>query len=173
MNKSQRKSIFVIVSTVIIIILLFALLALLTSKKYKNNDTPQYTQAQQPSVIVVDNSKEDRLPVYPTKLPMYNSSDYQQIGILTAEETDKEPIILPLYGRNIQNRSDRWQYYTATDKNNMMRLPLYYQGRDCEDDVGCNELYTGDQINIDIYKDRVFTVTVYRKDAPRYFADRY
>lgn len=164
---------FVIISTVIIIILLFALLALLTSTKYKDNDIQHTQSQQQPSVIVVDNSKEDRLPVYPRKLPMYNSNDYQQIGILTAQETDKEPIILPLYGRNIQNRSDRWQYYTATDKNNMMRLPLYYQGRDCEDDVGCNELYTGDQINIDIYKDRVFTVTVYRKDAPRYFADRY
>lgn len=174
-KKVQPNSLFVIGSVIIIVVILFAILALLN--KNKKSDMTYNSNVgveQKPQVIVIDSSRENnKLPIYPNKLPRYNSGDYQQVGILTAQETDKEPIVLPLYGRTIQNRSDRWQYYTATDKENMLRLPLYYQGRDCEDDVGCNELYTGDQITIDIYKDRVFTATVYRTEAPRYFADSY
>lgn len=112
-------------------------------------------------------------PVYPNKLPSYNNTEYQQIGILTSDETDKEPIVLPLFSRKIGNRSNRYNYYTATDKNNMMRLPINIENNNCEDDIGCREIYNDDKINIDIYKGRIFTATIYKIDAPRYFADKY
>lgn len=118
---------------------------------------------------------QNTIPHYPSTLPRYTSgniqSDYQQVGLLTSHETDKEPIVLPLFGRKV--RSDRWQYYTATDKNNLMRIPLQYQNQDCEEDIGCREIYSGDKLTVSIYQDRVFTATVYRTEAPRYFADRY
>ena len=108
--------------------------------------------SQQPQVVVIDKSNTERLPVYPKNLPQYSSPnrplDYQQVGILTSNETDKEPVVLPLYGRKLYNRSDRWQYYTATDKNNMIRLPLTFGNRECEDDVGCNEINSGDTLSI-------------------------
>lgn len=160
-----------------IILMLLILLTVVTvymimERRNNTNEMPKPAQPSPPSVIVIDN-KTDRLPIYPKDLPRYSSSDYQQVGILTSQETDKEPIVLPLYGRKLYNRSDRWQYYTATDKDNLMRLPLFYQGRDCEDDVGCNEIYTGDKLTVDIYQGREFTATVYRTQAPRYFADAY
>jgi hypothetical protein len=154
------------------IVILFVLLAFLW--KPKTPPTPTQSQAPTPIVIVkADTSNPNIPPHFPQDQPRYNSSTYQQVGVLTSEEADKEPIVLPLFGRKISNRSDRWQYYTATDKNNMMRIPLSYQNRDCEEDVGCNEIYTGDQLQVSIYQGRNFTATVYRTQAPSYFSSPY
>lgn len=116
---------------------------------------------------------KDELPVYPKELPQYNSESYQQVGILTSSETNKEPIILPLFSRKLHNHSDRYNYYTATDKNNMMRLPIRMNNNDCEDTIGCKEIYDKESVVVEIYKDRVFTATIYKKESPQYFADRY
>lgn len=118
-------------------------------------------------------NQQEQLPVYPNKLPQYDNKEYQQVGILTANETDKEPIVLPLFARKLRNNKDRWQYYTATDKNNMMRLPIRHDNAKCEDDIGCKEIYDGDSIFIEIYQGRTFTATIYKVDAPRYFAEDY
>lgn len=116
--------------------------------------------------------KED-IPVYPKKLPQYQNTEYQQIGILTANESDKEPIVLPLFAKKVRNNKERWQYYTATDKNNMMRLPITHQNMKCDEDIGCREIYDGDKLSVEIYQGRVFTATIYKTEAPQYFADVY
>jgi hypothetical protein len=165
------------------IILLFVVLLFLQKGSTTNTKT---TKENDQNIILVDKSNSeyrnisnsnDRIPVYPKELPQYSPPreplDYQQVGILTSNEEAVEPIILPLFGRKVYGRSDRWQYYTATDKNNMMRIPLQYQNRDCEDDTGCDEIYTGDVLTVDIYQGRQFTATIYKVDAPRYFASRY
>ena len=176
--KAQKQSV-VLIGVLAFIIVLLMLALVMTQQKRPVRDIGGMPVRGQPSpqVVVIDASKEDRLPVYPKNLPQYSSPnrplDYQQVGILTSNETDKEPIVLPLYGRKLYNRSDRWQYYTATDKNNMMRIPLSFGNRPCEDDVGCNEINNGDTLTIDIYSGRTFTATVYRTDAPHYFADVY
>lgn len=143
---------------------------------YMNNINVLVEKPKDNVIIIKEQSLPEQQkmpPVYPNKLPSYNNTEYQQIGILTSDETDKDPIVLPLFSRKIGNRSDRFNYYTATDKNNMMRLPITKDNNNCEDDIGCREVYNGDKITIDIYKGRVFTATIYKVDAPRYFADRY
>lgn len=172
--KRMQSSFWMMGTLMLLVIILFMSLVYLQSlsKPDQSSNVPQ----QQPQVVVIDKSNE-RLPVYPKNLPQYSSPnrplDYQQVGILTSNETDKEPIVLPLYGRKLYNRSDRWQYYTATDKNNMIRLPLTFGNRECEDDVGCNEINSGDNLSISTYSGRTFTATIYRTDAPHYFADVY
>ncbi len=126
-----------------------------------------------PSIETSIDNKKDDIPVYPKKLPQYESTQYQQIGILTAEEVDKEPIVLPLFAKKLRNNRDRWQYYTATDKNNMMRLPIVHQNMKCDNDIGCREIYDGDKLSIAIYQGRTFTATIYKVDSPKYFADVY
>ena len=172
MKKSQNQTLtWTLLAT---IVLLFVLLAFLWKPKAASAPSSVPAQAPTPIVIVkADTTNPNIPPHFPQDQPRYNSSTYQQIGLLTSEEADKEPIVLPLFGRKIPNRSDRWQYYTATDKNNMMRIPLTYQNRDCEDDVGCNEIYTGDQLQVSIYQGRTFTATVYRTQAPSYFSSPY
>jgi hypothetical protein len=118
-------------------------------------------------------NQADNIPVYPKNLPQYDSNEFQQIGLLTANESDKEPIILPLFAKKLVNNKDRWQYYTATDKNNMMRLPIVHYNMKCDEDIGCKEIYDGDTLSIEIYQGRIFTATIYKKDSPKYFADVY
>ena len=137
-----------------------------------NNGTCQVSNVREIHVPVIDNKKED-IPVYPKKLPQYQNTEYQQIGILTANESDKEPIVLPLFAKKVRNNRERWQYYTATDKNNMMRLPITHQNMKCDEDIGCKEIYDGDKLSIEIYQGRVFTATIYKTEAPQYFADVY
>lgn len=112
-------------------------------------------------------------PVYPAKLPQYYDKNYQQIGILTSNESDKEPIILPLFSRRVNNHKERWNYYTASDNNHMMRLPITFDNMKCEDDIGCREIYDNDTLTIEIYKDRIFRATIYKVESPQYFADKY
>ena len=170
----KRNSVMYLV-LIAVIIVLFVLLLFVAKPAPKA--TPQATPA--PIIVVKTDStppggaSRNIPPHFPQDQPYYSSSSYQQIGILTSEETDKEPIVLPLFGRKLTNRSDRWQYYTATDKNNMMRIPLSYQNRDCEDEVGCNEIYSGDQLQVSIYQGRTFTATVYKTYAPSYFSSPY
>jgi outer membrane receptor for Fe3+-dicitrate len=54
----------------------------------------------------------------------YNNTTYQQVGVLTSDEYDKDPIVLPLFSRKLNNNNDRYNYYTATDNNNMMSIIL-------------------------------------------------
>ena len=123
-----------------------------------------------PSCPKVDSSS---IPIYPKELPSYdNNREYQQVGILTSND-DNEPIILPLLSKRANNHRDRWNYYTTTDKNTMLRLPISYNNMKCDDDIGCNEIYDGNTLNIEMYKGKTFTATIYKKQTPSYFADKY
>ena len=101
---------------------------------------------------------------------------YQQIGILykeNIENTDKMPgnntdsNILPLFGRPTFNGSNKWNYYTSSDKFQNFKLPISIDGRKCDDDLGCNELRDGDMISIPSYNGK-FRVEIYNYDKPRY-----
>jgi len=113
------------------------------------------------------------IPVYPKELPSYdNNREYQQVGILTSND-DNEPIILPLFSKRANNHRDRWNYYTTTDKNTMLRLPISHDNMKCDDDIGCNEIYDGNTLYIEMYKGKTFKATIYKKQAPSYFAEKY
>jgi hypothetical protein len=152
------------------------LIYVIMNKKYEMQ-APQAPQMRpiihHEKIVHKINTNDEDIPVYPKKMPQYDNNEYQQTGILTAHEMDKEPIILPLFAKKVRNNKDRWQYYTATDKNNMMRLPIVHQNMKCDDDIGCKEIYDGDKLYIEIYQGRIFTATIYKTEAPRYFADAY
>lgn len=157
----------------VIILLSYIIYFLITNKKNNITKSNDNIIVKERVIITPDKNDNELLPVYPKELPKYNNASYQQIGILTANEEDKEPIILPLFSKKIENRNNRWNYYTATDKNNMMRLPIKYDNQKCDDDIGCREIYDGDRIYIEIYEGREFTATIYKIEAPKYFADKY
>jgi hypothetical protein len=152
------------------------LIYVIMNKKYETSPaphTPQMRPIYNEKIIHKIYTNDEDIPVYPKKMPQYDNNEYQQIGILTANEMDKEPIILPLFAKKVRNNKDRWQYYTATDKNNMMRLPISHQNMKCDEDIGCKEIYDGDKLYIEIYQGRIFTATIYKTEAPKYFADAY
>lgn len=134
----------------------------------KPNNSADTNQTNQ-----TNSTKATEIPVYPKQLPEYHNTEYQQIGFLSANEVDKDPIILPLFAKRLRNNKDRWQYYTATDKNNMIRLPIVHSNMKCDDDLGCKEIYDGDKLSVEIYQGRIFTATIYKTNSPKYFADVY
>ncbi len=88
---------------------------------------------------------------------------YQQMGLL--KQNDGK--LLPLYGRRVASRSDRFNYYTRTDTYNPVQLPIQYKRKDCQDPVGCQELFDGDTVRITPTGEEA-TATLYRFDGPSY-----
>ena len=76
--------------------------------------------------------------------------------------------MLPLYGRRtMMGSSDRWNYYTRTDTFNPVPIPLRYNNRDCMDDIGCQELYSGEHVVLDGTGENG-KVRLFRFDGPKY-----
>jgi hypothetical protein len=82
---------------------------------------------------------------------------YQSMGIVKTADGK----LLPLYGRRCISSRERYNYYTRTDSYNPLPIPVYMQGRDCQDQVGCPELFNGDQVRLSTL-DQMGEVTIYR-----------
>ena len=89
----------------------------------------------------------------------YKPGHFQQVGILTNEVGET----LPLYGREVRNRRDRYHYHTTTQGEQIYPIPVSIDGRECTEDIGCPELYGGETVNV-YGKDTAFTVKTYRTD---------
>ncbi len=118
-----------------------------------------------------DNRLFPNLNIFSSRIPVniptqsFDTS-YRQIGILTRLGGNKE-MILPLMGRPLITNRDKWNFYSMSDKNNMLKLPIKFKGRNCTSDLGCNDLYTGDVVKVEGYNDD-FKVTTYENDIPKY-----
>ena len=89
----------------------------------------------------------------------------RQVGILTRNNGGET--ILPLMGRPLQTNRDKHQFYTMNDKNHMIKLPISKNGRSCTGEYGCDDLFNGDTVYVEGYKDS-FKVTMYESNVPRY-----
>ena len=91
---------------------------------------------------------------------------YRQVGILTRNGGNQETI-LPLIGRPLFSNRDKWQFYTLSDKNNAIKLPVTVNGRSGTGEYGCNNVSSGDTIFVEGYND-AFKVTAYDSASLRY-----
>ena len=94
------------------------------------------------------------------------NTSYRQVGILTRLNGDGENI-LPLMGKPLITSRDKWNYYTMTDKNNMIKLPITFKNKSCTNDQGCDNVYNGAKVFVEGYND-IFKVTVYDNNVMQY-----
>ena len=87
---------------------------------------------------------------------------FQSVGIINVGDQ-----VLPLYGRRTKGGSDRWNYYTRTDTYNPVPVPVNFGRRDCMDDVGCNEIMSGESVKIDALHKEGKT-SIYNMGGPKY-----
>jgi len=99
-----------------------------------------------------------RVPETPFNIPTQGIPEsYQSMGIVKTEDGK----LLPLYGRRSISSRDRYNYYTRTDSYNPLPIPVHMKGRDCQDQVGCPELYDGDKVKMSAIN-QTGEVTIYR-----------
>jgi|LakMenE01Jun11ns_1017448.scaffolds.fasta_scaffold9913269_3 hypothetical protein len=102
----------------------------------------------------------------PINIPTQSvDSSYRQVGLLT--RLNGAEMILPLMGRPLFTNRDKWNFYTMSDKSNMIKLPITNKGRSCTNEYGCDNLYNGDTVYVEGYND-AFKVTVYDNQIMRY-----
>jgi hypothetical protein len=92
-------------------------------------------------------------------IKQYKPGFMQQMGILvgSGEET------LPLYGKEVRGRRDRYHYYTTTGGENLYPVPVTHNARDCMEDIGCEEIYGNESVSV-TGKTGSYTVNMYRTD---------
>jgi hypothetical protein len=102
----------------------------------------------------------------PINIPTQSvEASYRQVGILT--RLNGVEMILPLMGRPLFANRDKWNFYTMSDKNNMIKLPVTNKGRSCTNEYGCDNIYNGDTVYVEGYND-AFKATVYDNQVMRY-----
>ncbi len=126
----------------------------------------RYTQAPKPTRWW--RAPPDRDTWNPTTLPSMATrglpDSFQTIGLLTYPGGD----VKPLLGRRTAGSNDRWNYYTRTDTFNPVPIPLSQGRRDCMDDVGCNEVFDGD--NLKSMGGEQVKVKLYKMAGPTYIS---
>lgn len=92
-------------------------------------------------------------------IKQYKPGYMQQMGILVGGDGET----LPLYGKEVRGRRDRYHYYTTTGGENLYPIPVSHDGRDCIEDIGCQELYGNETVSV-TGKTGSFDVKMYRTD---------
>lgn len=96
----------------------------------------------------------------PPPIKEYKPSHVQQMGLLLGEDGET----LPLYGKEVRGRRDRYHYYTATPGQQIYALPVTHERRDCMDDMGCQELYGQESVSV-LGKTNTYQTKLYRTDS--------
>lgn len=92
---------------------------------------------------------------------------YQQVGVLMDPTVSNNPKLLPLYGQETFPGSRQWNYYTASDGFQSVKLGVTVSNKDCQEHYGCNEIYDGDVVGVTGHG-QTFKVNMYKLQVPRY-----
>jgi len=108
---------------------------------------------------------------------------YRQVGLLTPvtgydkpncrnkiKKFENETLnnnIIPLMGRPLFTNRNMWQYYTMSDQNNSVKLPIRFKGKNASNEYGVDKICNGDIVYVEGYQ-RAFRVTEYENDTIQY-----
>ena len=171
---------FTILITVLIILVVIAVF--MTINKSSPTIIIPSQQPSQTSIIPVGESRYDRAPQplrdwrsppefpprgglasIPINIPTQGLPEsFQSVGLINVDGA-----VWPLYGRRTAGSNDRWNYYTRTDTFNPVPIPVKFEKRNCMDDVGCQEILSGENVKIDVLH-KEGKANMYKFDGPKY-----
>jgi len=125
----------------------------------------RYERAPQPLQSAWPRPEAPRggVPSLPINIPTQGWPDsFQSVGVVQAGDQ-----VLPLYGRRTAGSRDRWNYYTRTDTYNPVPVPVHFQKRDCMSDVGCQEVMSGESVQLKVLG-KEGTTHIYPMEGPTY-----
>ena len=161
-SKYSPNIIYISIFVIIVICILYLIYVQIEQQQLQQiHQVPQVQQVQ-----IIGDSRYSMAPEplkasVPINIPTRGLPDsFQSIGVVNIDDK-----ILPLYGRRIN--SDRWNYYTRTDTYNPVPIPIRFQRRDCMDDIGCNEIMSGDDIKVEVMN-KQGKANIYKYDGPKY-----
>jgi len=138
---------------VAILVLLFVVLYQLYNPTIVKEQVAVEVPVEVPVQIPVE--KEFRKPPIKEYKPGY----VQQMGVLVGPDEET----LPLFGKEVRGRRDRYHYYTVTPGEQIYSLPVTHDNRDCMDDIGCQELYGNESVSV-LGQAGTFQAKMYRTD---------
>ena len=141
------------VATFIIFTLLVAVVYLLMYPKETVVQVPVPVEMNPPREVIME--PEFRNP----PIKKYKPGHVQQMGVLIGDNNET----LPLYGKEVRGRRDRYHYYTATSGDQIYPLPVSMGDRDCMDDIDCQEIYGNESVSV-MGNDSNFQAKLYRTD---------
>lgn len=147
-NKTQQKMV-----AVVFVILVSIILYQLSNPVVVKKQVPVGVPVEVPVQIPVE--REYRKPPIKEYKPGY----VQQMGVLVGPDDET----LPLFGKEVRGRRDRYHYYTVTPGEQMYSLPVKHDTRDCMDDIGCQELYGNESVSV-LGQTGSFQTKLYRTD---------
>lgn len=138
------------------IVILIAIIGYLISNPIKHIvEIQKEIEVPYPVEVFVQREPEFRKPPIKEYKPGY----VQQMGVLIGEDGDT----LPLYGKEVRGRRDRYHYYTSTPGQQIYSIPITHDNRDCMDDLGCQELYGQESVTV-LGKTVPYQAKLYRTD---------
>ena len=146
---------------------IFFLLILMMLMIYLVNNNKNFLSTKENTVYMPTQSAIIEMPrqtTMPFNIPTQRQdSNYSQIGMLTKSNSDGENTILPLFGKQTNASRSKWNYYSMSDQNNSIRLPLSFNGKNGTDEYGIDEISNGDNVYIEGHND-TFEVTLYKNN---------
>jgi hypothetical protein len=157
--------VFVIIALIIIIYFMYSRQNTnkITISSEKINTPPSTGLFPRPSYSF-SNVQQDVL-LNPYAAPVRDERIIQSTGLL--KRMNGPEMLLPLMGRPLFVARDKWQYYTMSDKNNAIKLPVSFKSKSCTNEYGCDEISNGDTVYVDGI-DATFQVTLYDNAVMKY-----
>jgi hypothetical protein len=107
------------------------------------------------------------IPINISTNPGAIDTNYRQLGILTPLNGTSKDNILPLMGKPLYTNRNKWQYYSTSNQHNNVKLPLIKNGKSCTNEYGCDQLFSGDVVDVEGVNER-YKVTMYDNATMKY-----
>lgn len=151
---------------VILSIQLLGIMYVIYTRVCESKPVPQEPSMMRLNNIDVGLSKSMDIrsePTRPAILPINMEQDviptYKQLGFVHQENAEDER--LPLYGREVYQGSDNWEYYVQDGSRNQIKIPIETPKKNN------NELYDDDTLQINSLEGD-YTVSLYPRETLRY-----